>query len=329
MIIALMQIGLGYGRRTLNIPSPIPNAEKQETIEILADVQKNVATIAEQCFPGKKIEGGYHSSYWEYESIHEGYHSTNFLSWANYEEGTDFSTPYYSSSLTSFHWTPEYDDYDFSARVDESLEGISLPSLNLTPDENTSNPLPAPAPDSNGNSANQNVPSSPTQTKTFSSDTNKDFTVEKEYRFCITSLDGHYPIMTASNANFTVQLASQNGSQYFYKIRAAGTSGSSSVIYVDGQALVTVTVGGTATPGGVICDTTAPFSIKQGAAYQFQLTAQSRPSFAAGSPSFTVSYAGNFGNRYFFKVHAVGKVGDGCGFYINGAPSPVAVATIS
>lgn len=69
--------------------------------------------------------------------------------------------------------------------------------------------------------------------------------------------------------------------------------------------------------------------MKQGATYQFQLTAQSRPSFAAGSPSFTVSYAGNFGNRYFFKVHAVGKVGDGCGFYINGAPSPVAVATIS
>lgn len=186
------------------------DAEKQETIEILADVQRNVAKIAEQCFPGKKIKGGYYSYYWKYESIHEGFHSTAFLSWANFrssDTSPEYISYYNETYLDTFHWIPGYDDYDFSSRL-----------------------------------------------RDFQSETSSD---------------------------------------------------------------------------KVICDTTAPFSVKQGATYQFQLTAQSRPSFAAGSPSFTVSYAGNFGNRYFFKVHAVGKVGDGCGFYINGAPSPVAVATIS
>ena len=63
--------------------------------------------------------------------------------------------------------------------------------------------------------------------------------------------------------------------------------------------------------------------------YQFRLTAAARPSFAAGSASFTVEYAGQEGNDYFYKVHAVGQAGDGCGFYINGEAAPVAVATIA
>ena len=49
---------------------------------------------------------------------------------------------------------------------------------------------------------------------------------------------------------------------------------------------------------------------------------------AAGSPSFTVEYVGNEGRDWFFKVCAVGSIGDGCGFYINSAPEPVAVAYI-
>ena len=160
----------------------------------------------------------------------------------------------------------------------------------------------------------------------FESDTNADLTVNGRYQFRITSLDSHTPVLTVSNANFTVSLASRSGNDYFYVITCAGTPGSTAAVSVDGKYLLTATVGGSAS--GVVSDTTHPFTVAQGGTYQFRLTAAARPSFAAGSASFTVEYAGQEGNDYFYKVHAVGQAGDGCGFYINGEAQPVAVATI-
>lgn len=162
----------------------------------------------------------------------------------------------------------------------------------------------------------------------FRSDTNSDFTVNGRYQFRITSLDGHKPVMTSGNANFTVSLAGQTGNDYFYVVTAAGAPGSSADIYVDGRRLLKVTAAGSAQPGGVVSDTTAPFTVRRGSSYQFRLTAQSRPAFAAGSPSFRVEYVGSQGNDYFYKVYAIGNPGDGCGFYINGAPAPVAIGTV-
>ena len=161
----------------------------------------------------------------------------------------------------------------------------------------------------------------------FESDTSADLTVDGRYQFRITSLDGHTPVLTVNNSNFTVTLASQNGRDYFYVITCAGTPGSTAAVSVDGKYLLTATVGGSAS--GVVSDTTHPFTVAQGGTYQFRLTAAARPSFAAGSASFTVEYAGQEGNDYFYKVHAVGQAGDGCGFYINGEAQPVAVATIA
>mgnify|MGYP002803033959 FL=1 len=161
----------------------------------------------------------------------------------------------------------------------------------------------------------------------FESDTNADLTVDGRYQFRITSLDGHTPVLTVNNANFTVTLASRSGNDYFYVITCAGTPGSTAAVSVDGKYLLTATVGGSAS--GVVSDTTHPFTVAQGGTYQFRLTAATRPSFAAGSASFTVEYAGQEGNDYFYKVHAVGQAGDGCGFYINGEAQPVAVATIA
>ena len=71
------------------------------------------------------------------------------------------------------------------------------------------------------------------------------------------------------------------------------------------------------------------FQVKKGASYQFRITAGSMPTFVAGSPSFRVEYAGNSGSNYFFKVYAIGNPGDACGFYVNKAPTPVAVGTVS
>ena len=161
----------------------------------------------------------------------------------------------------------------------------------------------------------------------FESDTNADLTVNGRYQFRITSLDGHTPVFTVNNMNFTVSLASRSGNDYFYVITCAGTPSSTAAVSVDGKYLMTATVGGSAS--GVDSDTTHPFTVAQGGTYQFRLTAAARPSFAAGSASFTVEYAGNSGNDWFYKVHAVGQAGDSCGFYINGEAQAVAVATIA
>ena len=170
-------------------------------------------------------------------------------------------------------------------------------------------------------------PEEPSASSGFESDTTSDFTVDGAYQFRITSLDGTAPVMTASNASFRVELASREGNDYFFKIYAQGAAGSAAVISVNGTALLTATVGGSVS--AVVSDTTHPFTVAQGGTYQFRLTASERPDFAAGSPSFTVEYAGRIGSDYFYKVRAVGQPGDGCGFYVNGEASPVAVATIA
>ena len=102
----------------------------------------------------------------------------------------------------------------------------------------------------------------------FESDTKADLTVNGRYQFRITSLDGHTPVLTVNNANFTVTLASQSGRDYFYVITCAGTPGSTAAVSVDGKYLLTATVGGSAS--GVVSDTTHPFTVAQGGTYQFR-----------------------------------------------------------
>lgn len=191
---------------------------------------------------------------------------------------------------------------------DDSSVGSPLPTVPTEPGEPTD-------------------PTDPSTPSGFVSDTTNDLTVNGTYQFRITSLDGTIPFLTVDNANFRVEFASQEGNDFFFKIHAQGAAGSTAVVSVNGVRLLTATVGGSAT--GVISDTTAPFTVKKGETYQFRLTASERPSFAAGSASFTVEYAGQIGSDYFYKVYAAGNVGDGCGFYINGEASPVAVATIA
>ena len=190
-------------------------------------------------------------------------------------------------------------------------------------DSSVGSPLPT-VPTEPGEPSDPTDPSTPSG---FVSDTTDDLTVNGTYQFRITSLDGTIPFLTVDNANFRVEFASQEGNDFFFKIHAQGAAGSTTVVSVNGVRLLTATVGGSAT--GVISDTTAPFTVKKGETYQFRLTASERPSFAAGSASFTVEYAGQIGSDYFYKVYAAGNVGDGCGFYINGEASPVAVATIA
>lgn len=158
------------------------------------------------------------------------------------------------------------------------------------------------------------------------SDTVGNFSVKGSYQYKLTSTNGQAPAVTVSNSNFRVVLASQNGKDYFFKVYAIGAVGQTCDVLVNGTKVSTVTA--SEVYGGVSCDTTAPFTVKKGGSYQFKLTASSKPVMAAGSSSFRVEYVGNSGNDWFFKVYAVGNAGDGCGFYVNGAPFTVAVAHI-
>lgn len=81
------------------------------------------------------------------------------------------------------------------------------------------------------------------EVRTFRSDTTWDLTVKEAYQFRITSLDGHAPVMTLENTNFRVELASREGNDYFYKIHAQGSQGSTCGVYVDGCSILRATVG--------------------------------------------------------------------------------------
>ena len=159
------------------------------------------------------------------------------------------------------------------------------------------------------------------------SDTLGPVTVNGSYQFKLTSTDGSAPVVTVSGSAFRVLTVSQDGNDFYVKIYAVGAPGSTGEVYVNGVRVATAAVGSVC--GGVLSDTTAPFTVRQGETYQFRLTSDTMPSMTAGSSSFTVEYAGNSGRDWFFKVHAVGEIGDGCGFYVNGAPFPAAIAHIT
>lgn len=159
------------------------------------------------------------------------------------------------------------------------------------------------------------------------SDTLGTLTVNGSYQFKLTSTDGTVPTLTVDGSAFRVGSVSQDGNDYYVKIYAVGAPGAAGDVRVNGVKVAEAAVG--SVYGGVLSDTTAPFTVRQGEAYQFRLTSDAMPVMTAGSSSFRVEYAGNIGRDWFYKVYAVGQVGDGCGFYVNGAPFPTAIAHIT
>lgn len=82
-------------------------------------------------------------------------------------------------------------------------------------------------------------------------------------------------------------------------------------------------------PSYVKSDTGRPFSVKVGKSYTFRLTANSKPTFVAGTSGvFKVNFVKQIGKDYFFKITAIGKPGNASGFYIINQ-SRVTVVTIA
>lgn len=164
---------------------------------------------------------------------------------------------------------------------------------------------------------------------TYVSDTtdNVNVVAGNTYQFKITSTDGSVPQFAVAGDGSIFKLVAQSneGNDYFFKVQAVGTVGQVCGVYVNKEAtpVATLTVSADYT-----CDTTA-VNVAVGATYQVKITANSMPTLAAGNSIYTVAFASQEGNDYFFKITATqnAKAGDAVGFYINGAPSPAFVAT--
>jgi hypothetical protein len=164
---------------------------------------------------------------------------------------------------------------------------------------------------------------------TFMSDTTTDLNGKDTYELKITSTNGQVPTLVIGTGGvFTTQLVKTSGSDYYFKLIAIGTTGAKAGVYVNGVKLLVATVG--ANSSDVKSDTTYPFKVKSNSSYIFKITAVSKPAFVAGTSSaFKVEFVKTEGNNHFFKVTAIGKSGEACGFYMNSQKTPVAVATIS
>ncbi|WP_326975529.1 hypothetical protein [Caproicibacter sp. BJN0012] len=154
-----------------------------------------------------------------------------------------------------------------------------------------------------------------TPEKTFTSDTNNDFTLASgaSYQFKITDAAAA-PVMTAGTAGIVdIANVGKSGNDYFIKVTAKGAANAKTGIYVNGTKLLVITV------GGVVCDTTKDITVKKGASYQYKVTASAAPTFGFGTAGvFTSQLVSHSGNNYFYKVTAVGAAGASTGVYVNG-----------
>ena len=140
---------------------------------------------------------------------------------------------------------------------------------------------------------------------TYTSDTTGDVNVKagETYQFKITSLDGKVPTFGIGSPSFKLVASSNTGNDYYFKVQAVGNIGDACGIYINGDpnkvAVLHVTADYT-------CDTTT-VNVAVGASYQVKITANARPTVAAGNSIYTVEYVSNSGNDYFFKITATQK----------------------
>lgn len=94
----------------------ISQEDKKEAVDAFRKYQNEVYEIASKYFPDKKITGGFYSGYYEYPNLHVGYKALRAFSWMNYSPDgfVGIGEDYYDTSISSFHWVPLYDTYDFS-----------------------------------------------------------------------------------------------------------------------------------------------------------------------------------------------------------------------
>jgi hypothetical protein len=146
------------------------------------------------------------------------------------------------------------------------------------------------------------------------SDTLGDFIVPqgKTYTFKITS--SGKPSLVAGSKSFRYVSTAQSGSNYFITFRATGDAWEECGFYLNGGNLPVAIA--RIMQGTPILDTTGLVNVKKGQTYQFMVTCTSVPNFTIGSPCFRLVGSSHSGDRYFYKVKAVGNVGQASGIYL-------------
>lgn len=214
------------------------------------------------------------------------------------------------------------DDYDFAKGYSYLLSEGDKYDIPLSEDHAKA-PTPPPKEETG-------TPAPPAEdTATYVSDTTRDLSVNGTYQFRITSKNGEAPTFVIGTPGvFEIESVTQIGNDYFFKLRAIGAPGAQAGIYINrGPRLLIATVG--SNPSYARLDTGGRLTVKAGGTYQFKVTSAQKPTFVCGNSSvFRVSASGSKGNDYFFKVTAVGKVGDSAGFYVNREKVPRTVGTI-
>lgn len=81
---------------------------KVATITKLKDHAKLVYDLTAKTLPGKKLLGGYYTSWYKYPTIREGFQSRRYLSWQNYDG--DALTMYADAKLSTFRFDPNIDN---------------------------------------------------------------------------------------------------------------------------------------------------------------------------------------------------------------------------
>lgn len=129
-----------------------------------------------------------------------------------------------------------------------------------------------------------------------------------------------------SSQSFQYISTTQSGSDYYIKFKAIGKVGSSGGFYLF-DANIPFAVA-TITPAPFQSDTTGRLSVKKSGTYQFLITSSIQPELGIGSDSFKLLSSSHAGSHYYYRIRAVGSVGQASGIYVNHSPSPIAVATI-
>jgi CubicO group peptidase (beta-lactamase class C family) len=163
---------------------------------------------------------------------------------------------------------------------------------------------------------------------TFKSDTNHDLVVNDSYTFRITSLDGEVPAMTFDKKNvFTQQMVNHSGNDYYIKITAVGKKGDSCGISVNGEKMLTATVGTNNSQNGnaaVKCDTDYAFTLPQGEeyTYRFEVSGSQKQNLAIYPTNTSVlqplrckKTVEKDHDVYYYTVKAVGAAGSKAAVY--------------
>lgn len=158
------------------------------------------------------------------------------------------------------------------------------------------------------------------------SDTFGKFTVPQGESYTFKIMSSSKPNLVAGSKAFRYVSTVASGQNYFIEFIAIGNPWDECGFYLNGGNLPIAVARIMA--GTPYSDTTGLVKVKKNKTYQFMITCTSVPNFTIGSPCFKLVGYTHSGNQYFYKVKAVGKIGQASGVYLVKSLKPEAILKI-